>query len=134
MAVVFEPLKTVGKPLRDQSCQARQGFRGQFRAWMPLAPGAERVLPGNSGFCSVRAYPQGILDRLEITGDSGSDGQRRPQFDDAIHPRQGSCVGTQGLQLCSQVSHSLVMRPVCITVGMDVARLPPGRRFARAPQ
>src|SRR5262249_25300172 len=33
---VFEPLKTVSKPLRDESCQARQGFCGQFDAWMPL--------------------------------------------------------------------------------------------------
>src|SRR5437899_6260976 len=29
---VFEPLKTVSKPLRDESRQARHGFRGQLRA------------------------------------------------------------------------------------------------------
>src|SRR6266849_7217340 len=67
---VFEPLKTVSKPLRDESCQTRQGFCGQLRARMPLAPGAECVLSGNSRLGSVRAHPQGSIERLEIISDS----------------------------------------------------------------
>src|SRR5262245_21084314 len=91
---VFEALKTVGKPLRDESRQARQGFHRQLCAWMPLAPGTERVLPGNSGFCSVWAYPQGLFESLESSSNSGSGGEGGTQFQDAIHACQGACFRT----------------------------------------
>src|SRR5712691_8452086 len=73
---VFEPLKTVSKPLRDESMQARQGFRRQFRFRMPLAPGAERVLPGHSGFCCLWTHPHVLIERRQVGSRSGSAGER----------------------------------------------------------
>src|SRR2546427_9033031 len=40
---------------------------------------------------------------------------------------------TQSLQLSRQVSYSLVMRSVCLPVGMHIARLPAGEVFLACP-
>src|SRR5262245_31171524 len=100
---------------------------------MPLAPGAERVLAGNSSLNSVRARPQGSIELLEIISEGGSRRKRPSQFQDGIPPGQRTGFRTQNLQLCGQISYSLIIRSVVLAVGVDIRRLPASENFLPSP-